>query len=117
MKPGGRLLISDYCRGDQEHSERFLRYVAQRGYHLLTPADYGQVLSKVGFVDVQAEDVTPYFVEILHKEMKGFAEQKEEFIRDFSAEDYDDIMIGWQDKVERCADGDQAWGLFIARKL
>lgn len=74
-------MISDYCRGDQEHSERFLRYVAQRGYHLLTASDYGAVLSKVGFKDVEAKDVTDYFVEILHKEMKFFSEQKEEFIK------------------------------------
>ena len=24
-------------------------------------------------------------------------------------------MTGWQDKVKRCTDGDQTWGLFIAR--
>jgi len=99
-----------------EHSDRFLRYVAQRGYHLLTVPDYGDVLSKVGFVNVQATDVTSYFVEILHKEMAFFSGQKEEFIKDFSIEDYNDISSGWQDKVERCSDGDQAWGLFIAHK-
>ena len=74
-------MISDYCRGDQEHSERFLRYVAQRGYHLLTVADYGALLGKVGFKEVEAKDVTDYFVEILHKEMNYFVPQKEEFIK------------------------------------
>lgn len=116
LKPGGKLLISDYCRGDQEHSERFLRYVAQRGYHLLTVPDYGAILSKVGFKDVEAKDVTDYFVDILHREMKFFEGQKEEFIRDFTADDYNEILQGWQDKVERCKDGDQAWGLFFATK-
>nr|CAG4636459.1 EOG090X0C0Q [Eubosmina coregoni] len=101
LKPGGRVLISDYCRGDQQHSERFLKYVAQRGYHLLTVNDYGAILSKVGFQNVDAQDVTPYFVEILHKEMAYFSPQKEEFIKEFSAEDFSDIMTGWQDKVER----------------
>nr|CAG4646524.1 EOG090X0C0Q [Macrothrix elegans] len=107
LKPGGKLLISDYCRGDQEHSDRFLKYVAQRGYHLLTVGDYGGVLSKVGFVNVDARDVTNYFVEILQKEMKEFTEQKESFIQEFSVEDYNDILSGWQDKVQRCSEGDQ----------
>ena len=74
-------MISDYCRGDQEHSDHFLRYVAQRGYHLLTVADYGAILTKVGFNSVEAKDVTDYFVEILHKEMKYFGDQKEQFIK------------------------------------
>ena len=33
---GGILLITDYCRGDQEQSKQFKDYVKQRGYHLLT---------------------------------------------------------------------------------
>lgn len=74
-------MISDYCRGDQEHSDHFLRYVAQRGYHLLTVSDYGSILSKVGFQNVEAKDVTDYFVQILHKEMDHFAPQKEDFIK------------------------------------
>ncbi|KAK4029973.1 phosphoethanolamine N-methyltransferase [Daphnia magna] len=116
LRPGGKVLISDYCRGDQEHSEHFLRYVAQRGYHLLTVVDYGSIFTKVGFNEVEAKDVTDYFVEILQKETKSFAEQKEDFIKEFSPEDYNDILSGWQDKVKRCSEGDQAWGLFIAHK-
>ena len=116
LKPGGRVFISDYCRGDQEHSERFLKYVAQRGYHLLTVRDYGAILSKVGFQTVEPVDATDYFVQILQKEMASFAQIKDEFVQEFSAEDYNDIMGGWQDKVERCADGDQAWGTFLAVK-
>lgn len=73
------MLISDYCRGDQEHSDHFLRYVAQRGYHLLTVPDYGAIFSKVGFTHVEPKDVTDYFVEILHKEMKYFSDQKDDF--------------------------------------
>ena len=43
MKPGGRLLITDYCCSDETHSEQFKTYVAQRGYHLLSPVQYGEV--------------------------------------------------------------------------
>jgi phosphoethanolamine N-methyltransferase len=74
-------LISDYCRGDQEHSEAFLTYVAQRGYHLLTVEDYGALFTQVGFSNVQALDQTSFFINILQKEMKKFAEQKDEFVK------------------------------------
>ena len=65
-------MISDYCRGDQEHSEKFLRYVSQRGYHLLTVKDYGLLLTKVGFSSVDAQDLTKPFIGILEKEMDSF---------------------------------------------
>ena len=74
-------MISDYCRGDQEHSEKFLRYVAQRGYHLLAVKDYGALLSKVGFQSVDAQDLTGFFVDILQKEMKSFKAQKDDFVK------------------------------------
>lgn len=116
LKPGGKLLISDYCRGDQEHSEKFLRYVSQRGYHLLTVKDYGSLLTKVGFQNVDAVDLTQYFIGILEKEMKLFNQDKDSFVEDFSVEDFDAIVGGWAAKKERCTEGDQAWGLFVAEK-
>lgn len=41
-------MISDYCKSDKDkHSEDFLAYVIQRGYHLLTVTEYGNLLKKV----------------------------------------------------------------------
>ncbi|KAK2715291.1 uncharacterized protein LOC136035681 isoform X2 [Artemia franciscana] len=116
LKPGGRVLISDYCRGEQEHSEDFTRYVSQRGYHLLTVQQYGEVLSTVGFKEVEAIDKTSFFIDILKKEVKNFHAKKDEFVKEFSERDYDYILEGWEAKVKRCSAGDQAWGLFIANK-
>ncbi len=43
-KPGGRLYFTDYTCGDQAlWDEPFKAYVAQRGYSLLTTAQYKQV--------------------------------------------------------------------------
>lgn len=44
LKPGGRLLISDYACSPDEHSEQFKAYVKQRGYNLLSPEQYGKVM-------------------------------------------------------------------------
>jgi hypothetical protein len=43
LKPGGRLLISDYCKGKEASSPDFLAYVQQRGYDLHDTDAYGQV--------------------------------------------------------------------------
>ena len=58
LKPGGRLLITDYCRSSVEPSSSFAAYISQRGYHLHPVEEYGNLLSEAGFYDVKAEDRT-----------------------------------------------------------
>lgn len=43
LKPGGQLLISDYCCGEKPWTPAFEAYVKQRGYILYTPSQYGKV--------------------------------------------------------------------------
>jgi len=116
LKPGGKLLVSDYCRGDQENSQRFLDYVAQRNYKLHTVSEYGNILEGAGFREVLAQDKTNLMVDIMHMELDKFRNIKESFISEFSEQDYNDIAEGWEVKVVRCKEGDQAWGLFTASK-
>ncbi len=58
LKPGGRLLITDYCRAPGTPSDAFAEYIAQRGYDLHSVDGYGRMLADAGFVDVKAEDRT-----------------------------------------------------------
>ena len=57
LKPGGKIMISDYCHGDKVHSQRFTDYVATRDYKLCTVKQYGNILKKAGFKDVSAQIV------------------------------------------------------------
>ncbi|KAJ8575983.1 hypothetical protein ON010_g3227 [Phytophthora cinnamomi] len=116
LKPGGRVLISDYCQGEQESSDRFKKYVAGRGYHLLSPSQYGEVLESVGFTSVVAEDRTNHFVVVLKEELNRTLAHKEEFVAETSETDFKYIVEGWESKIVRCADGDQKWGLFYGKK-
>lgn len=43
LKPGGRLLITDYCCGTDAWAEDFEKYVKQRGYYLMDVQSYGKV--------------------------------------------------------------------------
>ncbi|KAK3086427.1 hypothetical protein FSP39_018332 [Pinctada imbricata] len=116
LRPGGRVLISDYCCSEGPHAEDFKAYVKQRGYNLLSPAKYGEVLEEAGFVNVRADDRTDLFVESLKKEIRNTEKIKDEFIQEFCQEDYDYIINGWKDKIQRTGKGDQRWGLFYAEK-
>jgi len=117
LKPGGLLFITDYCHGEPAgHTQRFKDYVKQRGYILKTVPEYGKILESAGFTEVEAIDGTDYFVEILNTELARFVPQKAMIEKEYSLSDYNKIVDGWNDKLVRCADGDQKWGIFVARK-
>jgi len=116
LKPGGQLLVTDYCWGNMEHTEKFLNYVAQRNYHLLNVEEYGKILESVGFKNVKAVDKTDLMVEVMYRELADFHKIKDEFVKEFSQEDFDWIVKGWEDKIPRCKAGQQVWGLFTATK-
>ncbi|CAL9068775.1 phosphoethanolamine N-methyltransferase-like [Musa acuminata AAA Group] len=116
LKPGGKVLISDYCKKSGTPSEDFAAYIKQRGYDLHDVDDYGQMLKDAGFHEVIAEDRTNQFLEVLQKELDAVEKDKEAFIHDFSQEDYDEIVSGWKAKLKRSWTGEQRWGLFIAKK-
>ncbi|KAK3705670.1 hypothetical protein QZH41_009511 [Actinostola sp. cb2023] len=116
LKPGGQLLISDYAHGEQEASDRYKAYIKQRNYKLLPLKAYGKIIEKVGFVDVKAEDKTEMFKDVIKRELQKTETIKDDFIKDLSQKDYDDIIRGWTDKLVRCEDGDQKWGLFYGVK-
>ncbi|XP_042500926.1 phosphomethylethanolamine N-methyltransferase-like [Macadamia integrifolia] len=116
LKPGGKVLISDYCKKAGTPSAEFAEYIQQRGYDLHDVAAYGQMLTDAGFDEVIAEDRTDQFIKVLQKELNAVEKDREEFIQDFSEEDYNEIVDGWRAKLNRSSSGEQRWGLFIAKK-
>ncbi|KAF2309103.1 hypothetical protein GH714_000501 [Hevea brasiliensis] len=97
-------------------SPEFVEYIKQRGYDLHDVEAYGQMLRDAGFDDVIAEDRTDQFNQVLQRELNAVEKGKDEFIQDFSEEDYNDMVGGWKAKLIRSSSGEQRWGLFIAKK-
>jgi len=119
LRPGGKLMISDYCRGELDGlTEEFTEYVSQRGYHLLTVNAYADAIREAGFVDVTGDDRTGQFVDCLQKELARLnkPEVRDDFLKSFSEDDLKYLEDGWKAKIVRTALGDQKWGLFIATK-
>jgi len=119
LKPGGRLLITDYATGRETPSTQvFAAYVKQRGYNLCTVQKYGDTVRKAGFDNdkVQAIDNRETFMSILAAELSKFQAEKKQFIEEFSEKDYNDLEQGWKDKLKYCADQDMTWAIMFARK-
>ncbi|KAF7848773.1 hypothetical protein BT93_L1574 [Corymbia citriodora subsp. variegata] len=114
LKPGGKVLISDYCKHAGTPSPEFGELIKQRGYDVHDVKAYGQMLRDAGFAEVIAEDRTDQFIELLEKKLNAIEKDKDAFISDFSEEDYNDL-VGWKAELTRRS-GEQRWGLFIAKK-
>ena len=91
LKPGGKLLVSDYCRGEKPSPREFLDYEKQRGYNLWTVKKYGEMLEQTGFQNVKALDKTDRMVEIMKMELKKFYGMKDSFVKKYSQNDFNDL--------------------------
>jgi phosphoethanolamine N-methyltransferase len=110
LAPGGRLLLTDYCRGEDAGSEEFESYVTERGYHLFTIARYAECLRRAGLVAVESEDWTARFIEIHREELARLPGAG------LQPDDEGELRQGWQAKIGRAERGEQRWGFFTARR-
>ena len=64
LKPGGKVLISDYCCTDKTWSDVYTAYVKQRGYILLTVHDYGKVSLRPTTVSILKKGILECLINI-----------------------------------------------------
>lgn len=112
LKPGGRLVISDYtCCPDEEKTEEFWTYLADRKYDLRPMSEYAAFIEGAGFT-VTATDKSKWFTDILNMELERLSEMKSSFLECHSEKDYKDIEDGWNIKLVRVREGTQQWCVF-----
>ncbi len=56
------------------------------------------------------------FEECLRRELAAAQADEAGFVADFSQRDYEDVVEGWQAKLQRVKAGEQRWGMFMATK-
>lgn len=116
LKPGGRLLISDFCCGAETLTSEFQDYVESCAYYLQDIPSYAQSLEEAKFTDLMAEDITLEFIAGLKAGRARLLKNSAQFLQQFSQYDLDHLISRWDQKIHFCEIGDFRWGLFIARK-
>jgi len=117
LKPGGKLVVTDYCCADnQQKSTSFQKYVTQRGYFVISVEAYKKIVAKFGFENVSVQDKTNDFIRILRQELNIFENKKEAVIQRFGKVGYQTIADGWRSKIDRCERGMQSWVVIVAQK-
>lgn len=110
LRPGGRLLFTDYACGSYDWSEGFRGYVEQFAYRLHTLEDYVGILEGAGFAHVQAEDRTELFLAIHRRELAELEAAPSDDPH------HVDLVEGWRAKIARAEGGEQRWVLVRARR-
>lgn len=116
LKPGGRMLITDYVIGEGQLSQEFQEYVKQRQYTLLPLKAYEKAASEAGFSKVDTVDITQDLKNTILKEMQRATDNKLEFMQMFSAEKFDYLVAGWKKKIVFIDSGCHKWGVLKAVK-
>ncbi|GAB67639.1 phosphoethanolamine N-methyltransferase [Plasmodium cynomolgi strain B] len=118
LKPNGILLITDYCADKIEKwDEEFKAYINQRKYTLMPIQDYGDLIKSCKFQNVEAKDISDYWLELLQLELNKLEEKKDEFLKAYSIKEYDSLKEGWTRKIKDTKRGLQKWGYFKAQKM
>jgi phosphoethanolamine N-methyltransferase len=110
LRPGGLLLFTDYlCRAGARSSE-FASYIRSRQYDLRSLDAYRALLEQAGFDVVLARDRTADFLRILERELAQLGASR------LNAQERAALSDSWLAKIKRARDGEQRWGLFVAKK-
>ncbi|CAI2352905.1 unnamed protein product [Caenorhabditis sp. 36 PRJEB53466] len=116
LKPGGKVLMTMYGKGKGEQSAKFKEYVAKRAYFLRTLDEIAEIAKKAGFVNVETENLTPRFKEILLEERNHLNRNSEEFLTKFTQRDMDSLICGWTDKLGYIEADNHNWNFLLAQK-
>ena len=110
LRPGGKLLFTDYCCGEQPWNHEFSEYVDDRGYDLHTLFEYAALVSEAGFKQVVYSDLSSRFTEILETDLLKIDNL------DIGESIKTELSQSWEGKLSRSRSGDHKWGLITAIK-
>jgi phosphoethanolamine N-methyltransferase len=108
LKPGGRMLFTDYGCRERPWPWTFARYVKARGYTLHTLYEYSTIIERSGFSEVLSEDITALFIDTLRKEMRG--------LKDLPWHQRATFRLAWTSKLRAARKGVHRWSLIQAVK-
>lgn len=116
LKPGGRIIFTDYVSGDHELDQEYVEYLKQRQYYSVTIPKYNKILQNSGFVNIQCSNWILVFKAALEAELLKLNEGKEQFLQRFTQKDFDDLDQGWRRKLVRIQNDNQSWMFATAVK-
>lgn len=115
LRPGGQVLITDYCKGPAK-STAFDQQMDAWGQNMLLPSRYVEILEKVGFTDIVLNDQTEDLLDSMLQGRKLLLTQKQLFLQDLSTIEYENLLDRWNRKIGFSKDRLLVWTVISARR-
>ncbi|KAI6212773.1 hypothetical protein M3Y94_00068400 [Aphelenchoides besseyi] len=109
LKPGGQFIVTLYGKGQGKLTDEFLEYVKDRRYDLRSLDEVIKMVRTVGFQNVEGENITPRFEEILKKERQKAIDNRDEFMERFTVKKYESLLSGWEQKLRFIREDNHNW--------
>ncbi|ACR32095.1 methyltransferase domain-containing protein [Burkholderia glumae] len=114
LKPGGRLLVTDFCR--HRSSAEFDDYMAVSGYDLKSIDDYARLIAEAGFARVEQHDLSALAQAQLTDDLRRYRARQASGDPAIDEADAGHIVERWQRKIRFMKAGWLTQGLFMADK-
>ncbi|XP_071956958.1 uncharacterized protein [Antedon mediterranea] len=118
LKPGGKLLVVDFNRCDEDLSDAFKSYLEFRKntWYLLTLNEYEKCIQNAGFINITAEDISLLQTNTIVNECEMMKNKREEIIQKFDEKSYNRWISKLEIKHKVTESGNHLWGLFYGEK-
>lgn len=113
LKPGGTLVINDFCYG--QGTPDVDQYIEVSGLQLITIPTYEEAVKSVGFTSVTGQDISTKTTDRLQRDLDAYQATVRQR-QDIADADIDHIVERWRRKIRLLKDGALAQGLFRAAK-
>lgn len=117
LKPGGKLLCTDYGISEKPLDAEQLGRINERSYHLLMQSEYYDVLEQHQFIRINVEDDTNTYGEYTQSELDGLQRQKDLFIQQYSLQEFNLLVETFKNKLKDIHDGVKRYWLISAEKF
>jgi len=117
LKPGGTFIFTDPMQDD--HASRAALQPVLDRIHLDTmgsPGFYRAVLGRLGFTEIEFEEMTPQLVNHYGRVHRAIEENYAEAVKTCSRDYIERMKTGLMHWVTRGEAGDLVWGIFAFRK-
>ncbi len=116
LRPGGRVLVTDYCLGLVPPTPAYAQRMVAWGQHMITFSQYEQLVRQAGFIEVELVDRTVDLLDSMLAAQEALVRHSARFLAELTVTEYEGLQQRWDQKIDHCRSGQLAWLVLTATR-